>query len=44
MDLNHIDVQKRLDGVNYPASEEESSSTAESNNALELWERLHCVY
>jgi len=44
MDLDHIDVQKRLEGVNYPASEEESTSTAESNNALELGERLLCVY
>lgn len=33
MDLNPIDVQKHLKGVDYPASAEELASKAESNGA-----------
>ncbi|MDP8949369.1 MAG: glycosyltransferase [Actinomycetota bacterium] len=33
MNLNPIEVQKHLKGINYPASKENLASTAESNNA-----------
>jgi Protein of unknown function (DUF2795) len=33
MDVNPIEVQKHLGGVDYPASKDEVISTAESNDA-----------
>ena len=33
MDLNPIEVQKHLSGVDYPASKDELVATAESNGA-----------
>jgi len=33
MDVNPIEVQKHLSGVDYPASKEELIATAESNGA-----------
>jgi len=33
MDVNPIEVQKHLSGVDYPASKDEVISTAESNGA-----------
>ena len=41
MDVNPIEVQKHLKGINYPASKEDLTSTAKSNEAPnELVERL----
>ena len=33
MDVNPIEIQKYLKGVNYPASKDDLASTAESNGA-----------
>ena len=35
MDVNPIEVQKHLSGIDYPASKDEVISTAESNGAPE---------
>ncbi len=44
MDLNPIDAQRHLKGVDYPATGEELASTAESNDAPgELVEKLRSL-
>lgn len=47
MDVNPIEVQKHLGGVDYPASKDELISTAESNDApqevIEALQRMGAV-